>query len=125
MNGEFPDLSKKYAFAPYLDLPARVPEAKFELAMNINADDPERSALMSAAGRWSIRIGSREHRRGIDVTLHRPSQNSPRSKGVDVTWQTGWLSDRAAAFLALGRPVITEDTGAEPIPFPRKRMFVS
>jgi glycosyltransferase involved in cell wall biosynthesis len=33
-------------------------------------------------------------------------------KGVDVTWQTGWLSDRAAAFLALGRPVITEDTGA-------------
>src|SRR6185312_5497928 len=33
-------------------------------------------------------------------------------KGVDVTWQTGWVSDRAAAFLALGRPVITEDTGA-------------
>ncbi|HEU0275205.1 MAG TPA: hypothetical protein VFQ83_11815, partial [Candidatus Udaeobacter sp.] len=33
-------------------------------------------------------------------------------KGVDVAWQTGWLSDRAAAFLALGRPVITEDTGA-------------
>jgi glycosyltransferase involved in cell wall biosynthesis len=33
-------------------------------------------------------------------------------KGVDVLWRTGWLSDRAAAFLALGRPVITEDTGA-------------
>ena len=33
-------------------------------------------------------------------------------KGVDVRWQTGWVSDRAAAFLALGRPVITEDTGA-------------
>src|SRR5207247_1969483 len=32
--------------------------------------------------------------------------------GVDVAWRTGWLSDRAAAFLALGRPVITEDTGA-------------
>src|SRR5438046_5296699 len=34
------------------------------------------------------------------------------SKGVDVAWRTGWLSDRAAAFLALGRPVITEDTSA-------------
>jgi hypothetical protein len=34
-------------------------------------------------------------------------------KGVDVSWQTGWVSDRAAAFLALGRPVITEGTGAE------------
>ena len=33
-------------------------------------------------------------------------------KGVDVGWRTGWLSDRAAAFLAMGRPVITEDTGA-------------
>ena len=33
-------------------------------------------------------------------------------KGVDVRLRTGWLSDRAAAFLALGRPVITEDTGA-------------
>ena len=33
-------------------------------------------------------------------------------KGVDVAWRTGWISDRAAAFLALGRPVITEDTGA-------------
>jgi hypothetical protein len=33
-------------------------------------------------------------------------------KGVDVAWRTGWVSDRAAAFLALGRPVITEDTGA-------------
>jgi len=29
-----------------------------------------------------------------------------------VSWRTGWLSDRAAAFLATGRPVITEDTGA-------------
>src|SRR4029077_8645849 len=34
-------------------------------------------------------------------------------KGVDVAWHTGWVSDRAAAFLALGRPVITEDTGAQ------------
>jgi hypothetical protein len=34
-------------------------------------------------------------------------------KGVDVAWRTGWISDRAAAFLALGRPVITEPTAAE------------
>jgi len=26
---------------------------------------------------------------------------------------SGWLSDRAAAFLSLGRPVVTEPTGAE------------
>ena len=31
---------------------------------------------------------------------------------MDVSWKTGWLSDRAAAFLAMGRTVVTEDTGA-------------
>src|SRR5262249_17900156 len=34
-------------------------------------------------------------------------------KGVDVAWCTGWVSDRAAAFMALGRPGITEGTGAQ------------
>src|SRR5439155_25304351 len=29
VDGEFPDLSKKFAFEPYLDLPKRVPAAKF------------------------------------------------------------------------------------------------
>src|SRR5438034_1829307 len=43
--GEFPDLSKKFAFGPYLDLPARVQEARFELAMNIAAGDSERERL--------------------------------------------------------------------------------
>src|SRR2546430_14541064 len=41
VDGEFPDLSKKFAFEPYLDLPKRVPAAKFELAMHMNSDDPE------------------------------------------------------------------------------------
>src|SRR5256886_11641541 len=41
--GEFPDLSKRFAFGPYLDLPARVPQARFQLAMDIAADDPERA----------------------------------------------------------------------------------
>ena len=110
--GEFPDLSKKLAFEPYLGLPSRVPEAKFELAMNISAGDPERGRLQRLG--WKI------------VDPHQVAR-TPRSyrrylasavgeftaiKGVDVTWRTGWISDRAAAFLALGRPVITEDAGA-------------
>ena len=41
VDGEFPDLSKKFAFERYLDLPRRVPSAQFELAMNLNRDDPE------------------------------------------------------------------------------------
>ncbi len=112
VNGEFPDLSKKFAFEKYLDLPKRVPGANFELAMNINADDPERLRLRQRG--WQIvdphRVARtpRKYRRYIANAL----AEFTAIKGVDVAWRTGWLSDRAASFLATGRPVITEDTGA-------------
>jgi hypothetical protein len=110
--GEFPDLSKKVAFEPFFDLPKRVPEARFELAMNIKANDPERARLQRSS--WHIvdphRVARTPgvYRRYLAGALG----EFTAIKGVDVTWKTGWLSDRAAAFLALGRPVITEDTGA-------------
>ena len=110
--GEFPDLSKKCAFEPYLDLPSRVPEARFELAMNIAAEDPERRRLQRRG--WKI---ADPHQVARTPTAYRRYLASALAeftaiKGVDVAWRTGWISDRAAAFLALGRPVVTEDTGA-------------
>lgn len=112
VGGDFPDLSKKFAFERYLDLPRKVPEAQFELAMNINAGDPEKRRLKRRG--WRVvdphRVVStpRAYRRYLAGALG----EFTAIKGVDVSWRTGWLSDRAAAFLALGRPVITEDTGA-------------
>jgi hypothetical protein len=112
VNGTFPDLSKKFAFEPYLDLPRRIPEAHFELAMNIKLDDPERARLANHG--WHI---VDPHRVARTPAVYRRYMAGALGeftaiKGVDVLWRTGWLSDRAAAFLALGRPVITEDTGA-------------
>ncbi|MEY2558292.1 MAG: hypothetical protein QOE34_1717 [Verrucomicrobiota bacterium] len=113
VDGEFPDLSKKFAFEPYLDLPRRIPEACFELAMNLNADDPEIARLRERGWRvvspHRVARTPQAYRRYIASAL----AEFTAIKGVDVSWRTGWLSDRAAAFLALGRPVITEDTGAE------------
>ena len=80
--------------------------------MNINPDDPEMDRL-SRLG-WHLvaphQIASTpaKYRRYLASALG----EFTAIKGVDVSWQTGWVSDRAAAFLALGRPVITEDTGA-------------
>ncbi|MEY2563063.1 MAG: hypothetical protein QOH88_1256 [Verrucomicrobiota bacterium] len=112
VDGEFPDLSKKFAFEPYLDLPRRIPEARFELAMNLNADDPEIARLSSRGWRITsphrVTRTPRAYRRYVTSAL----AEFTAIKGVDAAWRTGWLSDRAAAFLALGRPVITEDTGA-------------
>src|ERR1700736_6055717 len=112
VNGTFPDLSKKIAFEPYLDLPKRIPEARFELAMNIKADDPEQARLRGH--RWHLVDPHRvartpgAYRRYMAGALG----EFTAVKGVDVRWRTGWLSDRAAAFAALGRPVVTEDTAA-------------
>src|SRR5438477_11673598 len=80
--------------------------------MNINADDPERARLTKRG--WHIvdphRVAKTpaKYRRYLAGALG----EFTAIKGVDVAWRTGWLSDRAAAFLAMGRPVITEDTGA-------------
>ena len=112
VDGDFPDLSKKFAFEPYVDLPKRVPQAQFELAMNLNSDDPEIARLKRHGWRvvspHKVARTPGAYRRYIAGAL----AEFTAIKGVDVRWRTGWLSDRAAAFLASGRPVITEETGA-------------
>ena len=110
--GEFPDLSKRVRFEPYLGLPGRMPRAQFELAMNIGLDDPERERLQQLG--WHVVDPHRVARTPAAYRRYiaRALAEFTAIKGVDVAWRTGWVSDRAAAFLALGRPVITEDTGA-------------
>jgi hypothetical protein len=105
-------LSKRYAFEKYLDLPNRVPNARFELAMHMNSDDPELPRLQKRG--WSVvdphRVATTpaKYRRYLAAAIG----EFTAIKGVDVSWKTGWVSDRAAAFLAMGRPVVTEDSGA-------------
>jgi hypothetical protein len=99
-------------FEPYLGLPTRVSKARFELAMNISPGDPERTRLQGLG--WRL---VDPHRVARTPSAYRRYVTSGLAeftaiKGVDVAWKTGWVSDRAAAFLATGRPVITEDTGA-------------
>jgi hypothetical protein len=90
----------------------RVKSAQFELAMNLNRDDPEISRLRKRG--WRVVSPHRVARTPAAYRryLATAAAEFTAIKGVDVTWRTGWLSDRAAAFLASGRPVITEDTGA-------------
>src|SRR5207249_4538087 len=111
VDGQFPDLSKKVAFEKYLELPARVKKARFELAMNISENDPERARLSESG--WHVRDPHRVAR--TPARYHRyvasASAEFTAIKGVDMAWQTGSLSERAATFLAMGRPVVTEDTG--------------
>ena len=112
VDGDYPDLSKKYAFEKYLALPTRLPKAKFELAMHMNPDDPELERVQKRGWRiidpHTVARTPAKYRQYLASALG----EFTAIKGVDVSWRTGWLSDRAAAFLATGRPVITEDSGA-------------
>jgi len=112
IDGEYRDLSKQAAFAQYMRLPSLVPEAELELAINLNPDDPERVRIPSfgwgLAHPHEIAPGPEEYRAYIAGSL---AEFTP-VKQADAIWRTGWFSDRGAAYLALGRPVITEDTAA-------------
>jgi len=112
IGGEWRDYSKQAAFAPYMDLPKQVPEAVFELAMNLNHDDPERQRLRSLG--WKVatphaltRTPEAYYRYIAGATAEFTAVK------LEAIMGSGWLSDRAAAFLAMGRPVVTEPTGAE------------
>ena len=112
IGGEWRDYSKQAAFAPYLDLPKRVPEAVFELAMNLNPDDPERRRLRALG--W--RVVTPHNLTRTPAAYYRYLTGATAeftAVKLEALMGSGWLSDRAAAFLAMGRPVVTEPTGAE------------
>jgi len=112
IGGEWRDYSKQAAFAPYLDLPKRVPEAVFELAMNLNPDDPERARLRSLG--WKVATPHALTRTPEAYYRYLAGASAEfTAVKLEAIMGSGWLSDRAAAFLSLGRPVITEPTSAE------------
>jgi hypothetical protein len=123
VDGEYPDLSKRALFEKYLPLPKAFPNVRFDLAMNISPEDPERVRLRKFG--WRLR---HPHRAASSPARYHDYIQSATgeftsTKGVDVLWNTGWISDRAITFLAAGRPVITEDTSCSAY-LPRESGFV-
>ena len=110
--GQYPDFSKKAAFEPYLSLPQQLPEVTFELAMNLNQDDPERERLQGLG--WQLTSPHQALQTPQDYYHYLiNSLGEFTAVKLESKMHSGWLSDRAAAFLSIGRPVITEPTGAE------------
>ncbi len=101
---------KSDSFTPYLALPSRVvPGVELELAIGGSTAVWDR---LSGCG-WRIR-------NPLDVTLdpwtyQRYIQESRAeftvAKHGYVVSRSGWFSERSAAYLASGRPVVTQETG--------------
>lgn len=109
LDGEVYHWSKHFEFLKVLDLPSRC-STEFELALT-GYDPADRQLLEShgwrvidAAGLSSDLNGYREYIRGSwgEFTV---------AKDQNVRLRTGWFSDRSAAYLAAGHPVVTQDTG--------------
>lgn len=110
VDGAYPDLSKRAYFEKYLPLPRHLPEVEMELAMNLNHDDPEIKRIRGCGWKWTHPHQVASTPQAYGRYIAEASGEFTACKGLYVPWRTGWVSDRAAAFLASGRPVITEDT---------------
>jgi hypothetical protein len=99
---------KDESFEPYRGLPARCAE-RFELGLG--GDREVRDALAERG--WTI-DDPREATRD-PWTFQRYIQSSKAEFGIAkhgyVASASGWFSERSAAYLASGRPVIVQDTG--------------
>jgi hypothetical protein len=102
--------NKSEEFTRLLDLPGRTKE-KLEIASDLNPDDPVKHQF--AAKGWSM-----VDARPLNVPWQRYREYAGRSRGEFcvakngyVRSHCGWFSDRSVMYLALGRPVILQETG--------------
>jgi hypothetical protein len=99
---------KSDSFAEYIELPSRVPHT-FELALG-SSTAPR--ALLTSNG-WHVRdplAPTRTLWSYQDYIQGSRCEFSVAKQGY-VTGRTGWFSERSAAYLASGRPVLVQDTG--------------
>jgi hypothetical protein len=99
---------KAESFDPYLQLPALTGE-RFELALGSSREPRERLARHG----WTT-LDPREPTRDPwtyqDFIKRSKAEFSVAKHGYVVS-HSGWFSERSAAYLASGRPVVVQDTG--------------
>jgi len=96
------------SFEPYMDLPRRT-SAQLEMAVG-GADAPRETLRANGWGvqdPLSVAISPWDYQKYISGSR---GEFTVANQGYVVS-NSGWFSDRSAAYLASGRPVVTEDTG--------------
>jgi hypothetical protein len=99
---------KSDSFDPYMDLPQRSSET-FHIALGSKGDPRERLAALG----WTVldpREPSKDPWSYQDFIRDSKGEFSVAKHGYVVS-QSGWFSERSAAYLASGRPVVIQDTG--------------
>jgi hypothetical protein len=103
---------KDMEFKRFMDLPEMVAPAVLELAIGAGKNDPTPYDLLSSKG-WKLSdpfkvCNSLDAMR--DYTRSSKAEWSVAKHGY-VAGNSGWFSERSARYLAVGRPVVVQDTG--------------
>ena len=108
--GEVYSWRKRTEWMKFLDLPARSGE-RFCVAMDVDKT-PEDGELLRRHG-WEIvdPVAVSRDAAAYQDFIRRSKGEFTVAKELNVRLASGWFSDRAACYLAAGRPVITQDTG--------------
>jgi len=101
---------KRVEWMKFLDLPARSGE-RFAVAMDVDKT-PGDGTLLRHHG-WEILdpIALSTDALTYRDFIRRSKGEFTVAKDLNVRLASGWFSDRAACYLAAGRPVVTQDTG--------------
>jgi hypothetical protein len=103
---------KVHEFRKVIELPRRVEDSSFEIALDIHpADVKDRDALLAAG--WHLTDpaeqvpGPLEFRRYVQ----RSGGEFSVAQGIYVETDSGWFSDRTVRYLASAKPALVQDTG--------------
>jgi hypothetical protein len=103
---------KHHEFRRLIALPEMVPEAKFELALEIHPGDRvDLEALREHGWRIVSPLEVAASPEDFRAYLQRSGAEFSVAQGVYVESASGWFSDRSAHYLAAGRPALVQDTG--------------
>lgn len=103
---------KVHEFRKVIELPQRVPEAQFEIALEIHpGDSKDRDALIAAG--WRLADPRREAPGPLEFRRYVQGSGAEFSvaQGIYVETESGWFSDRTVRYLASGKPALVQETG--------------
>lgn len=100
--------AKAASFGPFVDLPS---EAQVPLEIALGGEDAPREILTRAGWRVTNPLVVADTPLGYQEYIRRSRGEVTVAKHGYVTSNCGWFSERSAAYLASGRPVVTQDTG--------------
>jgi hypothetical protein len=103
---------KVHEFRKVIELPQRVPEAQFEIALEIHpGDSKDRDALI--ANGWRLADPRREAPGPLEFRryVQRSGAEFSVAQGIYVETGSGWFSDRTVRYLASGKPALVQETG--------------